>query len=72
MTKDKPIQMTGEVLENLSNTNFRVRLEDERIVLAYVSGRMRLHSIKILPGDKVTVELSPYDMTRARITFRAR
>jgi translation initiation factor IF-1 len=70
--KTKGIQMNGEVVESLSNTNFRVKLDNDRTVLAYVSGRMKVHSIKILPGDRVTVEMSPYDPTRARIIFRVK
>ncbi|KAH0998246.1 translation initiation factor IF-1 [Candidatus Tremblaya phenacola] len=72
MPKTKHVQMHGEVIENLSNTNFRVRLENSHVVLAYVSGKMRIHFIKILPGDMVTVEVSPYDPLRARIIFRTK
>jgi translation initiation factor IF-1 len=60
----------GRVLETLPNAMFRVELENGHKVLAHISGKMRMHFIKILPGDKVTVELSPYDLTRGRITFR--
>ncbi|CUX76743.1 Translation initiation factor IF-1 [Candidatus Tremblaya princeps] len=65
-------QAQGVVTESLSNANFRVRLRDERTVTAYASGRMRQHSIRILPGDSVVVELTPYDPSRARIVFRLR
>ncbi|CUX76585.1 Translation initiation factor IF-1 [Candidatus Tremblaya princeps] len=65
-------QAQGIVMESLSNANFRVRLRDERMVTAYASGRMRLHSIRILPGDSVVVALTPYDPARARIVFRLR
>jgi len=72
MSKEDVIQMQGEVVENLPNARFRVRLENGHIVLGYISGKMRMHYIRILPGDKVTVELTPYDLSRARIVFRAR
>ena len=62
--------MEGKVLETLPNAMFRVELENGHKVLAHISGKMRMHFIKILPGDKVTVELSPYDLTRGRIIFR--
>lgn len=62
--------MEGTVTEALPNAMFRVTLENEHSVLAHVSGKMRMHFIRILPGDKVTVELSPYDLTRGRITYR--
>jgi translation initiation factor IF-1 len=64
--------MQGEVAEMLPYATFRVKLENVHVVLAHISGKMRMHYIKILPGDKVTVELTPYDLSRARITFRAR
>ena len=70
MAKDDVIQMQGEILENLPNATFRVKLENGHVVLGHISGKMRMHYIKILPGDKVKVELSPYDLTRGRITFR--
>ena len=60
----------GNILENLPNASFRVKLENGHEVLAHISGKMRMHYIKILPGDKVTVELSPYDLSRGRITYR--
>jgi translation initiation factor IF-1 len=64
------IKIDGTVLETLPNASFRVKLDNGHIVLAHISGKMRMHYIRILPGDKVTVELSPYDLTRGRITFR--
>ena len=70
MSKDDVIQMAGEVVENLPNAMFRVKLENGHVVLGHISGKMRMHYIRILPGDKVTVEMSPYDLTRGRITYR--
>jgi translation initiation factor IF-1 len=70
MPKEEAIQVEGKVLETLPNAMFRVELENGHKVLAHISGKMRMHFIKILPGDKVTVELSPYDLTRGRIFFR--
>jgi translation initiation factor IF-1 len=70
MPKEEAITVEGRVLETLPNAMFRVELENGHKVLAHISGKMRMHFIKILPGDKVTVELSPYDLTRGRITFR--
>ena len=67
MSKDDVIQMQGEILENLPNATFRVKLENGHVVLGHISGKMRMHYIRILPGDKVTVELTPYDLSRARI-----
>jgi translation initiation factor IF-1 len=72
MAKDDAIQMQGEILENLPNATFRVKLENGHVVLGHISGKMRMHYIRILPGDKVTVELTPYDLSRARIVFRAK
>ncbi len=72
MSKEETIQMQGEIAETLPNATFRVRLENGHVVLAHISGKMRMHYIRILPGDKVTVELTPYDLTRARIVFRAK
>ncbi len=72
MAKDDAIVVEGKVLETLPNAMFRVELENGHRVLAHVSGKMRMHFIKILPGDKVTVELSPYDLTRGRITYRTK
>ena len=70
MPKEYAIQVEGKVLETLPNAMFRVELENGHKVLAHISGKMRMHFIKILPGDKVTVELSPYDLSRGRIIFR--
>ena len=70
MAKEETIQMQGEILETLPNATFRVKLENGHVVLGHISGKMRMHFIKILPGDKVTVELSPYDLTRGRIVYR--
>ncbi|UCE53233.1 MAG: translation initiation factor IF-1 [Desulfobacterales bacterium] len=70
MAKEEPIKVEGVVLETLPNAMFKVELENKHQVLAHISGKMRMHFIKILPGDKVTVELSPYDLTRGRITYR--
>lgn len=72
MAKEEAIQVEGTIIEPLPNAMFRVELENGHKVLAHISGKMRMHFIKILPGDQVTVELSPYDLTRGRITFRAR
>ncbi|MBI5827182.1 MAG: translation initiation factor IF-1 [Deltaproteobacteria bacterium] len=72
MAKEEAIQVEGTVIETLPNAMFRVELENGHKVLAHVSGKMRMHFIKILPGDKVTVELSPYDLTRGRITYRSK
>ncbi len=70
MAKEEPISVEGTVVEALPNAMFRVALENKHVVLAHVSGKMRMHFIRILPGDKVTVELSPYDLTRGRIIYR--
>ncbi len=70
MPKEEAIEVQGTIIENLPNAMFRVKLESGQRILAYVSGKMRMHFIKILPGDKVTVELSPYDLTKGRITYR--
>tara|TARA_Y100000590_G_scaffold348112_1_gene398976 strand:- start:4004 stop:4219 length:216 start_codon:yes stop_codon:yes gene_type:complete len=70
MAKEKNIEVDGEILETLPNAMFKVILENDHEVLAHVSGKMRMHYIKILPGDKVKLELSPYDLSRGRITFR--
>ncbi|MEO5784026.1 MAG: translation initiation factor IF-1 [Casimicrobiaceae bacterium] len=72
MSKEETIQMQGEILETLPNATFRVKLENGHVVLGHISGKMRMHYIKILPGDKVTVDVSPYDLSRARIIFRAK
>ena len=70
MAKEEPIEVEGKVIEPLPNAIFRVELENGHRILAHISGKMRMHFIKILPGDKVTVELSPYDLSRGRITYR--
>ena len=70
MPKEEPIKIDGTILETLPNATFKVELENGHKVLAHISGKMRMHFIKILPGDKVTVELSPYDLTRGRIVYR--
>ena len=70
MGKEDVIEVQGSVLETLPNAMFRVKLESGHNILAHISGKMRMHFIRILPGDKVTVELSPYDLTRGRITYR--
>lgn len=70
MAKDDVIEIEGTVVETLPNATFKVELENGHIVLAHVSGKIRMNYIRILPGDKVTVELSPYDLTRGRITYR--
>ena len=72
MSREDYIEMQGEVLENLPNATFRVKLENGHFVLGHISGKMRMHYIRILPGDKVTVQLTPYDLSRARIIFRAK
>jgi translation initiation factor IF-1 len=72
MVKEDVIEMQGEVEENLPNATFRVKLENGHIVLGHISGKMRMHYIRILPGDKVTVQLTPYDLTKGRIVFRAK
>jgi translation initiation factor IF-1 len=70
MAKDDVIEMEGTVVETLPNTMFRVQLENGHIVIAHISGRMRKHYIRILTGDKVKVEMTPYDLTKGRITYR--
>jgi len=72
MAKEETIQMQGEIVETLPNATFRVRLENGHIILGHISGKMRMHYIRILPGDKVTVDMTPYDLTRGRIVFRAK
>ncbi|MBN2516212.1 MAG: translation initiation factor IF-1 [Deltaproteobacteria bacterium] len=72
MAKEEAIVVEGRVVEPLPNAMFRVELENGHRVLAHISGKMRMHFIKILPGDKVTVELSPYDLTRGRIIYRTK
>ncbi|MBU0983904.1 MAG: translation initiation factor IF-1 [bacterium] len=70
MAKEETITVEGKVIEPLPNAMFRVELDNGHVVLAHISGKMRMHFIKILPGDKVTMELSPYDLSRGRITYR--
>ena len=70
MAKEAAIEVDGQIVETLPNAMFRVKLENDHIVLAHVSGKMRMHYIKILPGDTVKLELSPYDLSRGRITYR--
>ena len=70
MPKEEAIEVVGTVTESLKNANFRVKLENGHVVLAVISGKMRRYFIRILPGDKVKVELSPYDLTRGRIVYR--
>ncbi len=72
MAKEGVIEVTGTVTETLPNAMFRVELEKGHLILAHVSGKMRMRFIRILPGDRVQVELSPYDLTRGRITYRLR
>ena len=72
MAKEDVIEVEGTVVETLPNTNFKVELENGHQILAHISGKLRMNYIKILPGDKVKVELSPYDLTRGRITWRAK
>ena len=70
MAKQASIEQDGIIEEALPNATFRVKLENDHVILAHISGKMRMHYIKILPGDKVKVEMSPYDLTKGRITFR--
>jgi len=72
MSKGEKIEVEGKILEALPNAMFRVELENGHKILAHISGKMRMHFIKILPGDKVKIELSPYDLTRGRITYRGK
>lgn len=72
MAKEEHIEMEGEVIETLPNTTFRVKLGNGHVVTAHISGKMRKNYIRILTGDQVTVELTPYDLSKGRITFRAR
>ena len=72
MAKEEPIEVEGVVVEPLPNAMFRVKLANGHVVLAHISGKIRMHYIRILPGDKVTVELSPYDLNRGRITYRSK
>ncbi|MFH1875472.1 MAG: translation initiation factor IF-1 [Candidatus Omnitrophota bacterium] len=70
MSKEELIEVEGVIVETLPNAMFRVKLENGHVVLGHVSGKMRMHFIRILPGDKVKIELSPYDLSRGRITYR--
>jgi len=70
VAKEEKIQVEGEVVDALPNAMFRVKLENNHEILAQISGKMRMHYIRILPGDRVTVDISPYDLTRGRITYR--
>ncbi len=70
MAKSGVIEVEGTVIESLPNTTFKVKLENDHVILAHISGKMRMHLIRILPGDKVKIELSPYDLTKGRITYR--
>jgi len=70
MAKEEPLQVMGTVTESLPNATFRVELENGHMILAHISGKMRMHFIRILPGDKVTIEMSPYDLSKGRITYR--
>ena len=72
MSKEDQIEMDGEVIDTLPNTMFRVKLENGHVVTAHISGKMRKNYIRILTGDKVKVEMTPYDLSKGRITFRAR
>ncbi|MCL1910691.1 MAG: translation initiation factor IF-1 [Leptospirales bacterium] len=72
MAKEEPIEVEGTVVEPLPNAMFRVKLDNGHLVLAHISGKMRMHYIRILSGDKVTVELSPYDLKRGRIIYRSK
>lgn len=72
MAKEDIIQMEGKVIDTLPNTMFRVELENGHVITAHISGKMRKHYIRILTGDRVTVELTPYDLSKGRITYRAR
>ncbi|MBR0055537.1 MAG: translation initiation factor IF-1 [Bacteroidales bacterium] len=70
MAKQSSIEQVGVVIESLGNAMFRVQLENGHVIIAHISGKMRMHYIKILPGDKVQIEMSPYDLSKGRITFR--
>ncbi len=72
LPKEESIEVEGVVVESLPNALFRVELENGHKILAHISGKMRMHYIRILPGDKVTVDMSPYDLTRGRITYRSK
>ena len=70
MAKQESIEQDGTIVEALSNAMFRVKLENEHVITAHISGKMRMHYIKILPGDKVRIQMSPYDLTKGRIAYR--
>ncbi|UCB57346.1 MAG: translation initiation factor IF-1 [Candidatus Omnitrophota bacterium] len=70
MAKEEPLEVTGTVTESLPNATFRVELENGHKILAHISGKMRMNFIRILPGDKVTIEMSPYDLSKGRIVYR--
>lgn len=72
MSKDDVIEAEGTVLEALPNANFKVELSNKHVILAYISGKLRMHYIKILPGDNVKIEMSPYDLTKGRIVWRSK
>jgi len=72
LSKEDVIEVEGKVLEAMPNAMFKVKLENGHQILAHISGKLRMHYIRILPGDKVTVEMSPYDLTRGRITWRGK
>lgn len=72
MSKEDQIEMEGKVIETLPNTTFRVQLDNGHVIIAHISGKMRKHYIRILTGDRVKVEMTPYDLTKGRITFRQR
>lgn len=72
MSKEDVLEVEGTVLEALPNAMFKVELENGHVILAHISGKLRMHFIRILPGDKVTVEISPYDLTKGRITWRSK
>lgn len=72
MAKDDVIELEGTVIESLPNTTFRVDIGNGHVILAHISGKLRMNFIRILPGDKVTVQMSPYDLTRGRITWRSK
>lgn len=72
MAKEDAIEVEGKVLESLPNAMFKVKLDNGYEILAHISGKMRMHFIRILPGDRVTVEMSPYDLSKGRITYRAK
>lgn len=72
MSKQDVIEIEGKVIEALPNAQFKVELPNKKVILAHISGKLRMNYIKILPGDKVTVELSPYDLTKGRITWRSK